>query len=624
MQMIFDFLSNETTAPARTTSARKRAVVSPARPKRTRRDPVASVASPALTSQEAFVSPVSLTLADVKAKAEADWTLNDTQRRDIVSASSRIEKVFSKPLSTLDASPRCLRALFASKSAAQVGLSDKSFANIRSLSVQALSRYAEPDRPVTRRFAMTPAWRQLLDRIEKPYNRQTLHRLAIYCSRMGVSAEDVTPDTLMGFKVALEAEEVVKDPAEIVSNTISKWNGAMRDVPGWPQHKLSEPNQEVPLARPLGDFPMSFQIDVETWHERMADPDPLDEEAPAKPLRPATLAHRLYTFRSFASALVASGYCLVTDITSLDVLLRPEAFKAGIRFFHERSGKKLTQRVHNMAKNLRLIGKNYCKFDDATLALLEGTCKRLDPGTRHQMTERNRQRLGQFDDERNVEKLLHFPEREATWAQAQTNPFRKAKGMERAVAVTLLTFCGLRISSLRTLELSDFRFLDNGRCHLFVPPERIKNGRSHESDLNPDITALLRDHLAHHRLEIPGASSPFLFPGPYGRARSKNSMSNAICNALRKRAGLEMNVHLFRHTIGKIGVERDPGAYLAVSRVLGHTSLDTTMAHYLGTEARAAARHLDRLLTEAKEDSKETGKVAPKHHRRRNPGKGGK
>ncbi|KAB0269200.1 hypothetical protein [Microvirga brassicacearum] len=71
-------------------------------------------------------------------------------------------------------------------------------------------------------------------------------------------------------------------------------------------------------------------------------------------------------------------------------------------------------------------------------------------------------------------------------------------------------------------------------------------------------------------------------------------------------------------------MERDPGAYLAVSPVLGHTSLDTTMAHYLGTEARAAARHLDRLLTEAEEDSKETGKMAPKHHRQRNPGKGGK
>ena len=49
-----------------------------------------------------------------------------------------------------------------------------------------------------------------------------------------------------------------------------------------------------------------------------------------------------------------------------------------------------------------------------------------------------------------------------------------------------------------------------------------------------------------------------------------------------------MNPHLFRHAIAKIAVEADPGAYLAVSRVLGHTTLDTTMGHYLGTETKAA------------------------------------
>jgi integrase len=69
---------------------------------------------------------------------------------------------------------------------------------------------------------------------------------------------------------------------------------------------------------------------------------------------------------------------------------------------------------------------------------------------------------------------------------------------------------------------------------------------------------------------------------------------------MRERAGLEMNPHLFRHAIAKIAVEADPGAYLAVSRVLGHSTLDTTMAHYLGTEGKAASRHLDRLLEGAK------------------------
>jgi hypothetical protein len=74
-------------------------------------------------------------------------------------------------LETLPASPRRLRELFASKSPVQVNLSDKTFANLRSLALQALDHYGGPTLPVTKRVAIASDWRILLDRIEKPYNR---------------------------------------------------------------------------------------------------------------------------------------------------------------------------------------------------------------------------------------------------------------------------------------------------------------------------------------------------------------------------------------------------------------------------------------------------------------------
>ena len=76
------------------------------------------------------------------------------------------------------------------------------------------------------------------------------------------------------------------------------------------------------------------------WRERMANPDPLDEEAPARALRPATIEHRIYNFRQFASALVHTGHLPVEEITSLSVLFQPEAFKAALRFFLDRSGRR--------------------------------------------------------------------------------------------------------------------------------------------------------------------------------------------------------------------------------------------------------------------------------------------
>jgi integrase len=150
------------------------------------------------------------------------------------------------------------------------------------------------------------------------------------------------------------------------------------------------------------------------------------------------------------------------------------------------------------------------------------------------------------------------------------------------------------------LELADFSWRSTGSCILVVPAERTKGGRPLEFELNAEVTALLKRHLEEFRPHLPGADGPFLFPGPENGALSRTSLGGAIRKVMRQKAGLEMNPHLFRHAITKIAVEADPGAYLAVSRVLGHTTLDTTMGHYLGTESKAAGRHVDKLLDEAK------------------------
>jgi integrase len=296
---------------------------------------------------------------------------------------------------------------------------------------------------------------------------------------------------------------------------------------------LSSPFKREPYALLLGSFPASFQADVALWRERMAKPDPLDEEAPARALRPATIESRIYNFRQFASALVHTGHLPIEAITSLSVLFQPEACKAALRFFLERAGRK-TQRVHNLARSMRLIGKHYGRLNDETLSTQENICRKLDPGNRRQMTDRNHRRLGQFDEARNVGRLLTFPEQEAKRALAEKNPLRAAKAMERAVAVDLLIRCGLRISSLRTLELADFTWLSSGLATLIVPGERTKTGQPLEFELNVEVTARLKRHIAEFRSRLPQGDGPYLFPGPQGGPRSKTSMSDAIRRGMRR------------------------------------------------------------------------------------------
>ena len=60
----------------------------------------------------------------------------------------------------------------------------------------------------------------------------------------------------------------------------------------------------------------------------------------------------------------------------------------------------------------------------------------------------------QFDDDAAVQRLLGFPEEERARALRQRNPLRRARGLERALAISILASRGLRIRNLRQLHLN--------------------------------------------------------------------------------------------------------------------------------------------------------------------------
>ncbi len=104
---------------------------------------------------------------------------------------------------------------------------------------------------------------------------------------------------------------------------IAIWNMCKRGVPGWPDIALCSPFKTTPYTFPLSSFPVSFQKDVDTWVERVTNPDPLDPDAPSRPLRPATVKGVIMGIRRFASAL---GARIRGDIKSaqgkIDMLVR--------------------------------------------------------------------------------------------------------------------------------------------------------------------------------------------------------------------------------------------------------------------------------------------------------------
>ena len=83
-------------------------------------------------------------------------------------------------------------------------------------------------------------------------------------------------------------------------------------------------------------------------------------------------------------------------------------------------------------------------------------------------------------------------------------------------------------------------------------------------------------------------------------------MRATLVKSLLKHAGIRLSPHLYRHIISKIVIERHPELALDVSRRLGHKSLRTTYASYLGTETPAASRRINALLAGVR-DGKQAG-----------------
>ena len=346
-----------------------------------------------------------------------------TARRDALSALDTLARVFNRDLSTIRADPKSVRELLASKMAAELGLSEKRYANLRSSVVSSVRAFGYAPRAITRRIPASPAWKELLDQIDNPVYRNALHRLAAYCSFMNLPPQQVRPDVLLGLLEALDAEEAVRHPRRIIKHTIAIWNTCHRTVPGWPDIRLRSPFERDVVSLPLAAFPKSFQEDLERWRRRMTDPDILDANAPARPLRPSTVESRTSVVLRFASALVQVGALKVEDVTGLDVLVDVERFKTGIRFFLERLDDKPTDYLHNMANAIRYIAIHYCRVDDAARSELARICKRLDDRKPHQLTPRNRERLRQFDDPDKIARLLAFPQEERARGLRRRTPF---------------------------------------------------------------------------------------------------------------------------------------------------------------------------------------------------------
>ena len=134
------------------------------------------------------------------------------------------------------------------------------------------------------------------------------------------------------------------------------------------------------------------------------------------------------------------------------------------------------------------------------------------------------------------------------------------------------------------------------RYYVRVEGNRVKNGTPIDIDLDVHVSRVLSRYLDHHRQHLSADAGTALFPRRSGGPRRPDDLGHSLRKLIWRETGLVMNAHLFRHLAGMLFLQRHPGEFETVRRLLGHKKLDTTMAFYARFDAMWAARRYDEVV----------------------------
>jgi integrase len=349
-------------------------------------------------------------------------------------------------------------------------------------------------------------------------------------------------------------------------------------------------------------LPLRFRKDVDDFLAWCAGVDPFAPDARPRALAPQTIKLRRAQIHVAATALIESGVNPKT-IRSLRDLVSPDNVKRILRRRNEMVGGRENIFNHDVARALVEIARGWAKIrPSAALDEIRRLASKVPtpvPG----LTSKNKATLRQFDDPVNLRRLYEFSSR--LWAEVKrdTSPnFRTLLKAQAALAVGILCHMPVRPQNLWALKFNEHLFLHQGRgaiSSLEVPAHEVKNRTALAFDIPPHLAKMLIEYRNHLAPKVIGRRPDRLFVKADGTAKNQCAVAWLIRTYLRKRVGLRLSAHQFRHLGAKVILDADPGNFETARQLLGHASLVTTVSAYAGISSRRAARHHQRLIEHA-------------------------
>jgi integrase len=549
--------------------------------------------------KDAEKSPV--TLAHVLSGLERNRAISDVRRRDLRSAVNRVARLHGDEPSGIRLDLPMISKRLASPMPAAAGLSEKTLANVRSNFLAAVRTSGIRQAPSLAKTPMTPSWRKLMTDLSSKRMHIGLSRLARWCSSRGIDPASVGDAVLEQFIEAVREGTLHRKPNVLRRNVALIWNEAAQNSQG-ALKRVIVPSFRQPARRlDWSRLPKSFRSDIEAYLGWSSGSDAFAADARSRALAPQTVKLQQGHVHAAVTALVESR-CSPKGIRSLSDLVTLENFKRILRRRLAMVSGRENIFNHDLARTLIEIARRWVKVNTSVLEELKRLAGKV-PAPLPGLTDKNKTALRQFDDPDNLRRLFEFSSR--LWAEVkrETTPtFRTLVKAQAAMAVGILCYMPIRPQNLWALKFDEHIFLHEGPgsiSSLELSPGEVKNRTEVAFDIPPHLAKMLLEYRNRIAPKVIGRRPDRLFVKADGTAKNQWAVSWLIRTYLKKRAGLKLSPHQFRHLGAKVILDAEPGNFETARQLLGHKSVRTTVSAYLGISSRRAARHHQHLLEQA-------------------------
>jgi len=175
-----------------------------------------------------------------------------------------------------------------------------------------------------------------------------------------------------------------------------------------------------------------------------------------------------------------------------------------------------------------------------------------------------------------------------------------------ALLVLFLAWRPIRLRNLAMIRINRHLRKDGARYWCGFSAAETKEKRALDFHCPEELTPHIDKYLSLHRpaLLIDGVQSDSFWVSTRGGPARPNAIYGAVCKLTEQLVGSPVNPHLFRDCLISEMADWDPAHLLAYSRILGHSTLETTTRHYHQAKMAGAVRALQNAVEHSKKQGR--------------------